>query len=69
MVQMGHPTGWATIGGFNGVTHFFWGIGHMDADGTMSLLSTSITSKGVVEIEKGVVYKNDSAIIKGWFWK
>lgn len=53
----------------NGDTHFFRTIGHMGADGTMRLIGSSITSKGMVGIHKGVIYKNGTGIIKEWYWK
>ncbi|HEY6164221.1 MAG TPA: hypothetical protein VIW25_04885 [Nitrososphaeraceae archaeon] len=53
----------------NGDTHFFRSIGHMGADGTMRVIGSSITSKGMVGIGKGVIYKNGTGIIKEWYWK
>jgi hypothetical protein len=53
----------------NGDTHFFRGIGHMGADGTMRLIGSSITSKDMVGIGRGVIYKNGTGIIKEWYWK
>ncbi len=41
----------------------------MGADGTMRIIGSSTTSEGMVGIEKGVVYKNGTGIIKIWLWK
>jgi hypothetical protein len=41
----------------------------MGADGTMRLIGSSITSKAMVGVAKGVIYKNGTGIIKEWFWK
>ena len=61
-----HGVGYTT---YHGDTHFFRGIGHMGADGTMRFISSSITSKAMVGVAKGVIYKNGTGIIKEWFWK
>jgi hypothetical protein len=67
MVQMGQSTRWATPPTM--AIHIFQGIGHMGADGTMRFISSSITSKAMVGVVKGVIYKNGTGIIKEWFWK
>jgi len=41
----------------------------MGADGTMRVIGSSITSKDMVGIEKGVIYKNGTGIFKEWYWK
>jgi hypothetical protein len=53
----------------NGDIHSFRSIGHTGADGTMRFIASSITSKGMVGIIKGVIYKNGNGIIKEWYWK
>lgn len=53
----------------SGDTHFFRGIGHMGADGTIRFIGSAITSKAMVGVVKGVIYKNGTGITKGWFWK
>jgi len=53
----------------NGDIHSYRSIGHMGADGTMKFIGSSITSKGRVGIDKGVIYKNGTGIIKEWYWK
>lgn len=53
----------------SGDIHSFRSIGHMGADGTMKFIGSSITSKGVVGIDKGVIYKNGTGIVKEWRWK
>ncbi len=61
-----HMMGYGSV---NGDTHFFQAIGHRGADGTMKFDATSISSKGTVGVDKGVVYKNGTGIIKEWRWK
>ena len=61
-----HQVGYTT---YHGDTHFFRSIGHMGADGTMRLIGSLITSKDMVGVAKGVIYKNGTGIIKSWFWK
>jgi len=53
----------------SGDIHSFRSIGHMGADGTMSIIGSTITSKGMVGISKGVIYKNGTGINKVWLWK
>jgi hypothetical protein len=53
----------------NGNTEFFRVIAHRGADGTMNVIGSTITSKGMVGIHKGVVYKNGTGILKVWLWK
>lgn len=53
----------------NGNTHFFRSIDHRGADGTMRFIGPLITSKDMVGVTKGVIYKNGTGIIKGWLWK
>jgi hypothetical protein len=53
----------------SGDIHSFRSIGHTGADGTMRFIGSIITSKGMVGIEKGVIYRNGTTITKGWLWK
>lgn len=41
----------------------------MGADGAMKFIGSSITSKGMVGVIKGVIDKDGSGIFKSWFWK
>ncbi len=53
----------------NGNTEFFRIIAHRGADGTMNIIGSTITSKGMVGIQKGVVYSNGTGVLKVWLWK
>jgi hypothetical protein len=61
-----HTVGYDSV---NGNTLYFRGIWHMGVDGTMRIIGSSTTSEGMAGIEKGMVYKNGTGIIKIWLWK